>query len=87
MPGQAKSSGKIIWLHDEKIINYGDENTKKFIFVFSKVVKHLEISELKDFDFTADTSSHTKKFCNHQSVLAFGFFNSKCDDVLKEINS
>ena len=73
MSGKLKSSGKIIWLHDDKVINYGDENAKKFIFVFSKAVKHLETPEFKDFDFTAECIFSYKKFLQSSKCTCLRF--------------
>ena len=68
--------------------------------LFSNVVKHLKIPELKDIDFSAECIPQPAlkaimKFRNHPSVSAirnafnpqsFNFSKVSVDDVLKEIN-
>ena len=64
------------------------------------MLKHLEIPEYKDIDFSAECISHpalkaVMKFCNDPSLSAtrnafnshnFNFSKVSIDDVLKEIN-
>ena len=68
--------------------------------LFSNVVKHLKIPELKDIDFSAECIPQPAlkaimKFRNHPSVSAirnafdpqsFNFSKVSVDDALKEIN-
>ena len=96
---KAKSSEKIT-VHEEKIRTTDDENAKILNSFFSNVVKHLEIPEFKDGNFSAECISHSAlkaimKFGNHPSVSAirnafnpqsFSFSKVSVDDVLKEIN-
>ena len=95
---KVKSSEKITFVHEDKIITNNDENAKILNSLFSNVVKHLKIPEFKVIDFAAWCISHPAlkalmKFHNHRSVSACknafnpqSFNFSKVNDVLKEIN-
>ena len=97
---KANSSGNIMWLNEDKIINHGDKSARLLNSFFSNVIKNLEVPGFKDFDFTSEFISNPslkaiKKLCNPQSVFAirnlfnpqaFGFSTVSVDDVLKEIN-
>ena len=94
---KAKSSEKVTLVHEDKIITTDDENAKILNSYFSNVVKHLEIPEFKDIDFSAEYISHPAlkaiiKFRHHPSVSAirntfnpqsFNFSKVSVDNVLK----
>ena len=83
-----------------KKITKDDENAKILNSFFSNVVKHLQIPEFKDIDFSAEPISHPAlraimEFCNHASVFAienvfspqsFSFSKVSVVDILKKIN-
>ena len=50
---KVKSSEKITFVHEDKIITNNDENAKILKSLFSNVVKHLKIPEFKVIDFSA----------------------------------
>ena len=50
---KVKSSEKITFVHEDKIITNNDENAKILNSLFSNVVKHLKIPEFKIIDFAA----------------------------------
>ena len=50
---KVKSSEKITFVHEDKIITNNDENAKILNSLFSNVVKHLKIPEFKVIDFAA----------------------------------
>ena len=97
---KVKSSEKITLVHEDKMITTDEENAKILNSFFSNVVKHLEIPEFKDIDFSAECISHPAlkalmKFCNHPNVSAVrnafnpqssNFSKFSVDDVLEEIN-
>ena len=88
------------WYVRSKKITKDDENAKILNSFFSNVVKHFQISEFKDIDFSAEPISHPAlraimEFCNHASVFAienvfspqsFSFSKVSVVDILKKIN-